>query len=291
MDNWSSHPAIADDEGPHTPIIPETNVTETMRFRDRIASFLESRAPRCTASAIEGVSRPASALSARSSIHVGIDAPISNSGSVPSDDIADVLKRDESACRLCGAVAGNQQPLKVARLIWQTNEEDNSLIQWLDATRSLTGKIDRNDQSNLLTLCLPHAQSYIERKWRFCPIQSDLEVMILSDQEDQHACQSALDERRPPPAKVHPSFSGCFEVFVLTGDPPIFGTATIQESAPTELEHKIFRVPGINPYLVIASCLEVATEAYHPIGDRSLNLDTRLAFVRDCFNKRSTLHV
>ena len=159
---------------------------------------------------------------------------------------------------------------------------------------------------SLHLVCLPHAQSYIERKWRFCPIQSDLEVMIVSDQEDQRASQSALDERRPPPPRVHPSvsirtlypcetiltawlqFSGCFEVFVLMGDPLIFGTATIQES---ELEHKIFRVPGINPYLVIASCLEVATEAYHPIDDRSLNLDTRLAFVRDCFNKRSTLHV
>lgn len=128
MDNWSNHPAIADDEGPHTPIIPETNVTETMRFRDRIASFLESRAPRCTASAIEEVERPASALSARSSIHIDVDAPRSDSGSVPSDGIANVLKRDENACRLCGAVTGNQQPLKVARLIWQTNEEHNSLV-------------------------------------------------------------------------------------------------------------------------------------------------------------------
>ncbi len=125
MDGWSNHPAIADDEGHRTPIIPETNVTETMHFRDRVASFLESRAPPRTASAIEGVSRPASALSARSSIPVSFDAPTSGSGSVHSDEIVLVLKRDGGACKLCGTAARHEQPLRVARLIWQVNQEDN----------------------------------------------------------------------------------------------------------------------------------------------------------------------
>ncbi|KAF8338152.1 uncharacterized protein EI90DRAFT_3118595 [Cantharellus anzutake] len=282
MDTWSSHPAIADDEEPRTPIIPETNAMETMQFRDRVASFLGSRTPLRTASAIEGVSRPASALSARSSIPVSVDASISDFKSIYPSDVADVLIRDENACKLCGAVGTEEQPLKVTRLIWQSNEGDNA-----SATRSLTVKIDRNDQSNLVTLCLPHAQLYTERKWRFCPIQKDLDVMIVSDQEDRHVCESALANGQPFPPRIHSSLTDYFEVFLLVDDPAVYKMVTMQALTSPHPEYKVFRIPGINPYIVLASCLEVVLGTYRPVDDRTLDLEKKLVAVRESFNKRS----
>jgi len=106
--------------------------------------------------------------------------------------------------------------------------------------------------------------------------------MLASDEEDYQTCRSAIDSNQPLPPKVYPNFSGCFEVLVLMGDPTILGIATIPE--------KIFHMPCINPYIVLASCLEVPTEVYHSIDHSSMNLEQRLASIRNSFNKKITVY-
>lgn len=110
MDSWSTHPALADDDGPRTPLILPTSPRETMNFNDRVSNFLQSRPPIITASVVDAISRPSSALSGTSSF---ADGSVTDFGANSSSkwQFAGATARDERQCLLCGAPYPDQIPV------------------------------------------------------------------------------------------------------------------------------------------------------------------------------------
>ncbi|KAH9941887.1 uncharacterized protein BXZ73DRAFT_41769 [Epithele typhae] len=122
--------------------------------------------------------RPQSALSVASdtshfALHDEGEAtahPITNNPPteyLPFRMIVETIRRHKGQCLLCG----RKDDLTVMRAILQhgVGAEQPDPISWLQGLKALPVEYTRDEWTNLMTLCKPHARAYEDNVWRWVP--------------------------------------------------------------------------------------------------------------------------
>ncbi|KAI1794321.1 hypothetical protein LXA43DRAFT_996569 [Ganoderma leucocontextum] len=86
---------------------------------------------------------------------------------LPRRIVVETIRRHGWECLLCG----RKDDLTVVRAVLQHghHEESSDPISWLRSFRLLPPTYERDDWTNLMTLCGPHARAYDEGVWRWVP--------------------------------------------------------------------------------------------------------------------------